>query len=80
MKKRALILIVVLLLIAAGGYFLYYKLMSEEVGGTLGITKTIDTNFDTKIFSNSKFDGLKTYVVLPVEVGQKGKINPFMKF
>lgn len=80
MKKRVLILVVVLLLIAVGGYFLYYKLVSDEVAGTLGITKNIDTNFDTKIFSNGKFDGLKTYIVLPVEVGQKGKINPFMKF
>lgn len=80
MKNKALILIIVLLFVAMGGYFLYYKLISEEAESTIGITKIIDTNFDTKIFSNEKFDGLKEYVALPVEVGQKGKINPFMKF
>lgn len=80
MKNKVLILIIVLLFVAVGGYFLYYKLIGEEAESTIGITKIIDTNFDTKIFSNKKFDGLKEYVALPVEVGQKGKINPFMKF
>ncbi|MFZ5363969.1 MAG: hypothetical protein ACOZAG_00585 [Patescibacteria group bacterium] len=80
MKKKFIILIIILLLVGAGGYFLYYNLMSDEIGGALSTVKSIDTNFDTKIFSNEKFNGLKEYVVLPVEVGQKGKINPFMKF
>lgn len=46
----------------------------------LGVAKTMETNFNVKIFSNEKFNGLKEYVVLPIEAGQKGKINPFMKF
>ncbi|MBU1146486.1 hypothetical protein KKD80_02985 [Patescibacteria group bacterium] len=80
MKKRAIILIIIVVLVAAGGYFLYYKLMSGETENLLGTAKTIETNFDTKIFSDEKFGGLKQFVALPIEVGQKGKINPFMKF
>ncbi len=80
MKKRALILIIILLVVAAGGYFLYYNLVSGEPESVLGVAKTMETNFNVKIFSNEKFEGLKEYVVLPVEAGQKGKINPFMKF
>jgi hypothetical protein len=80
MKKSAVILIIILLIVAAGGYFLYYKLISGELENTLGVTKITDTNFDKKVFSNEKFNGLKQFVSLPIEAGQKGKINPFMKF
>jgi len=80
MKKRAIILIIILLAVAAGGYFLYYKLIGGETESAFGVAKFVDTNFDMKVFSDEKFDGLKQYVSLPIEVGQKGKINPFMKF
>jgi len=80
MKKRALILIVILFIIAGGGYFLYSMLIIGETESILSAGKTIDTSFDTKIFSEEKFNDLKQNITLPIEVGQKGKIDPFMKF
>lgn len=59
---------------------MYSQLIGGEMISTVGVVKTIETNFETKIFSESKFNGLKQHVASPVEVGQKGKIDPFMKF
>lgn len=59
---------------------MYSMLMVGEMENISGVGRTIDTNFNTKIFSEEKFNGLKQNIVLPIEVGQKGKIDPFMKF
>lgn len=80
MKRGTVIFIIVLALIAAGGYFLYSQLIVGEIAPTPLATKVIETNFDTKIFSEATFAQLKQYVASPVEIGQEGKINPFMKF
>lgn len=80
MKRGTVIFIIALVLVAAGGYFLYSQLIIGEIAPTPLATKVIETNFATAIFSEAKFDGLKQYIVLPIEAGQKGKINPFMKF
>ncbi len=75
-----IILIILLALVAAGGYFLYSQLIGGEEESTIGTTRTIESAFDTKFFSEAKFGGLKQQITLPVEAGQKGKIDPFMKF
>lgn len=59
---------------------MYSQLIIGEFALTPAAAKIIETNFETKIFSEAKFNGLKQYVVSPIEVGQKGKIDPFMKF
>jgi hypothetical protein len=80
MNKKLIFLIIFLALLAIGGYFLYTQLGS---GGTVkngGIVNNLETNFEVKIFSDHKFLGLKDYLAAPVTAGEKGKINPFMKF
>ena len=59
---------------------MYSMLIIGETESVLSAGKTIDTSFDTKIFSEEKFNDLKQNITLPIEVGQKGKIDPFMKF
>ncbi len=80
MKRWMIILIILLVLAAAGGYFLYSQLIGGEEESIIGSTRTIESVFDTKFFSEAKFGGLKQQVILPVEAGQTGKIDPFMKF
>lgn len=78
--RKVIIILVVILVIAGLGYFLYGMLLGGETAPTVGVAGVTETNFLTAIFSESKFSGLKQYVALPVEAGQKGKIDPFMKF
>lgn len=80
MKRRTIIFIILLVLVAAGGYFLYSQLIGGEEESTIGAARTIESAFDTNFFSETKFGGLKQQITLPVEAGQKGKIDPFMKF
>lgn len=80
MNKKLIFLIAFLVLAAIGGYFLYAQL---GLGGTvqnLAVVNNSETNFEVKIFSDQKFVGLKKYLAAPVTAGEKGKINPFMKF
>jgi hypothetical protein len=78
--RKIIIILAVILIIVGLGYFLYSMLLGGETAPTVGVAGVTETNFLTAIFSEQKFTGLKQYVTLPVEAGQKGKIDPFMKF
>jgi len=80
MSKKFILLIVFLVLLAFGGYFLYTKLFLNEITVGLGSVKKIETNFETGFFSSQKFLGLKDHLADPLVAGERGKINPFMKF
>jgi hypothetical protein len=81
MTQRTIILIVILaVLFGVGGYFLYTKFLTEEVVLSLNVSKPIETNFETKIFTDQRFLDLKQNIELPIKVGSKGKANPFMPF
>ncbi len=59
---------------------MYTKLVLPETPTELGPVKILETNFETGFFSNQKFLGLKEYLAAPLVAGERGKINPFMKF
>ncbi len=77
--RKAIIILVVVLVLAAGGYFLFSMLFVTETP-TVAVLGVTDTNFLTAVFSEPKFEELKQFVPSPIEVGQTGKIDPFMKF
>ncbi len=80
MSKKFIFLIIFLVLFALGGYFLYTKLVLSEITVGLGPVKNLETTFETGFFSNQKFLGLKEHLAAPLVAGERGKINPFMKF
>ena len=80
MSKKFILLIVFLVFLAFGGYFLYTKLFLSEMTVGLGPVKNLETTFETGFFSSQKFLGLKDHLAAPLVAGERGKINPFMKF
>lgn len=84
MNKRTKILLIVL--VAAVGvtfYFVYTNFLIKKVPtppGVLIVRPKVKTEFALEILSNPKFIALEEHGELPVQVTQKGKINPFMKF
>ena len=80
MGKKMIVVIIFLAILAVAGYFLYNHFLLGTPAQNIGLIKNLDTNFDTNIFADQKFIDLKDNLGAPIIAGEKGKINPFMKF
>ena len=81
MNRRVLILLIILAVIVFLGS-LYY-IWSQSTGKISLLTfkkeKEIQVKFDTSLFESQAFKELKIYGEYPLEIGFKGKANPFIK-
>ena len=89
-RKTDIILLVVIFVLLVGGVVAWYKVYlqkqdllkqlnnSRELLGVQAILPTnLSAEFDSGLFSNKIYQSLEMSSVLPVEVGERGRENPF---
>lgn len=84
-KKRNIVLLVILIVLFVAVFALLYNTFWKDTGISLipGVVvggervRSIDTSFNSELFSGLKFRSLREYVELPIRSGAKGQTNPF---
>ena len=94
-KKQQLLIIVLIVVALAVLFVVYFGFLRSSQPGTVGepgvagstidgkvflddITKKI--NFDIDFLKESRFQDLKIYGEWPLQIGEKGRNNPFLSY